>query len=427
MMESQAQTCLMRRWILRLAWILWRAPPALCHRPKRDDEPSEEQRCSGMWASHWGAGEKRQPRFTQTETKFNEVIILQGNLWNKVQWGKKSYCFMGYMMESLHQTAAVRITVPLSGRAFPSAVIGRDTLSRCLSLLLIGCRGLTGRRRSAPLRLGKKSPPEVSINQREVRGTEREKGRRRLGGLRDAQNDRPRPNYRSSRLGAQPRWLSLPSKVWRSVSSHSWDYFGHLVSLRPAVNTDVCIFSFFSFFLLFCFTALDGRSGFFAASSPRRVDLREMSERRRSAAALSSRAHAFSVEALIGSNKKRKLRGWEEKELELSMESLAADGEDPAHCLDMDPGQCADMHHTAQQSGYALCQCRPIQNDESRVRTWLHDPTHDRACSYKTSGFHVKLILNSVRDKPDTQVRDSQTCWSIFRHKKCFCRISSKN
>ncbi|XP_046903742.1 T-box transcription factor TBX15 [Hypomesus transpacificus] len=67
-----------------------------------------------------------------------------------------------------------------------------------------------------------------------------------------------------------------------------------------------------------------------------------MSDRRRSAAALSSRAHAFSVEALIGSNKKRKLRGWEEKELELSMESLATngqlgDGEDPAHCLDIDP------------------------------------------------------------------------------------------
>uniref|UniRef100_A0A8C3G3G7 Uncharacterized protein n=1 Tax=Cyclopterus lumpus TaxID=8103 RepID=A0A8C3G3G7_CYCLU len=63
-----------------------------------------------------------------------------------------------------------------------------------------------------------------------------------------------------------------------------------------------------------------------------------MSERRRSAAALSSRAHAFSVEALIGSNKKRKLRGWEAKELELSM-----DGEEPAHCLDMDPGQCAAL------------------------------------------------------------------------------------
>uniref|UniRef100_A0A3Q1F9B8 T-box transcription factor 15 n=1 Tax=Acanthochromis polyacanthus TaxID=80966 RepID=A0A3Q1F9B8_9TELE len=68
-----------------------------------------------------------------------------------------------------------------------------------------------------------------------------------------------------------------------------------------------------------------------------------MSERRRSAAALSSRAHAFSVEALIGSNKKRKLRDWEEKELELSMESLATDGEDAAHCLDMDPGQSHDL------------------------------------------------------------------------------------
>ncbi|NP_001134176.1 T-box transcription factor TBX15 [Salmo salar] len=70
-----------------------------------------------------------------------------------------------------------------------------------------------------------------------------------------------------------------------------------------------------------------------------------MSDRRRSAAALSSRAHAFSVEALIGSNKKRKLRGWEEKDLELSMESLAnngqlGDGDDPVHCLDIDPGQC---------------------------------------------------------------------------------------
>lgn len=69
-----------------------------------------------------------------------------------------------------------------------------------------------------------------------------------------------------------------------------------------------------------------------------RVDLGDMSERRRSATALSSRAHAFSVESLIGSNKKRKLRGWEEKELELSMESLAADGDEPGHCaLDMDP------------------------------------------------------------------------------------------
>ncbi|XP_023692909.1 T-box transcription factor TBX15 isoform X1 [Paramormyrops kingsleyae] len=67
-----------------------------------------------------------------------------------------------------------------------------------------------------------------------------------------------------------------------------------------------------------------------------------MSDRRRSAAALSSRAHAFSVEALIGTNKKRKLRGWEGKELQLSIASLATNGqlgdsEDTAHCLDMDP------------------------------------------------------------------------------------------
>lgn len=100
-----------------------------------------------------------------------------------------------------------------------------------------------------------------------------------------------------------------------------------------------------------------------------------MSERRRSAAALSSRAHAFSVEALIGSNKKRKLRGWEEKELELSMESLAADGEDPAQCLDMDPGQCADTHHTVQMSGSSMTL---HGNTHCRTQTRLGDPTRAR-------------------------------------------------
>nr|XP_023678173.1 T-box transcription factor TBX15-like [Paramormyrops kingsleyae] len=67
-----------------------------------------------------------------------------------------------------------------------------------------------------------------------------------------------------------------------------------------------------------------------------------MSERRRSAAALSSRAHAFSVESLIGTNKKRKLRGWEEKELQLSIENIATnghlgDGDHSTQSLDMDP------------------------------------------------------------------------------------------
>lgn len=71
-----------------------------------------------------------------------------------------------------------------------------------------------------------------------------------------------------------------------------------------------------------------------------------MSERRRSAVALSSRAHAFSVEALIGSNKKRKLRDWEEKGLDLSMEALSpagplGDAEDAAaHGLEPHPGEC---------------------------------------------------------------------------------------
>jgi hypothetical protein len=71
-----------------------------------------------------------------------------------------------------------------------------------------------------------------------------------------------------------------------------------------------------------------------------------MSERRRSAVALSSRAHAFSVEALIGSNKKRKLRDWEEKGLDLSMEALSpagplADTEDAGtHSLEPHPGEC---------------------------------------------------------------------------------------
>lgn len=72
----------------------------------------------------------------------------------------------------------------------------------------------------------------------------------------------------------------------------------------------------------------------------------KMSERRRSAVALSSRAHAFSVEALIGSNKKRKLRDWEEKGLDLSMEALSpagplGDSEDAAaHGLEPHPGEC---------------------------------------------------------------------------------------
>lgn len=172
------------------------------------------------------------------------------------------------------------------------------------------------------------------------------------------------------------------------------------MSLRPAVNIDVCIFTphtFFFFFPKYCFASprwTDG-VGFSPRPPPVGRILREMSERRRSAAALSSRAHAFSVEALIGSNKKRKLRGWEEKELELSMESLGTDGEDPAHCLDMDPGQCADTHHTAQMSGSQLWHCGATRTDECRAKTWIHGSTttmHADRSSAVSMLFSVNLL-----------------------------------
>ena len=83
----------------------------------------------------------------------------------------------------------------------------------------------------------------------------------------------------------------------------------------------------------------------------------KMSERRRSAVALSSRAHAFSVEALIGSNKKRKLRDWEEKGLDLSMEALSpagplGDAEDAgAHGLEPHPGECVEPERGRRAEG----------------------------------------------------------------------------
>lgn len=73
------------------------------------------------------------------------------------------------------------------------------------------------------------------------------------------------------------------------------------------------------------------------------------------------------MEALIGSNKKRKLRGWEEKELELSMESLGADGEDPAaHCLDMDPGQ--SVCQSRQSVSPSVCQLDVFSPRKKRGR-----------------------------------------------------------
>lgn len=295
-------------------------------------------------------------------------------------------------MEPVHQAAAVRITVLLPGRASPSAAIGRNTLCRWLSPLLIGRAFLTGRRRAAPCAWKKKKKNSSrSEYQSERSSGDRKRKRKPRSGRTERQT--------ASKLSLLPDLISRAAgmaqsavKIWRSVTRHSWDYFGHLVSLRPAVNTDVCIF--------YCFAPLRWTDGVgFSPRPPRRVDLREMSERRRSAAALSSRAHAFSVEALIGSNKKRKLRGWEEKELELSMESLGTDGEDPAHCLDMDPGQCADMHYTAQMSGSPLYHCRAMLTDESEHGSIFNDPTLDRACSCELHALmSMWSSLNPLRE-----------------------------
>ncbi|KAM8975156.1 T-box transcription factor TBX15 [Pelodytes ibericus] len=79
-----------------------------------------------------------------------------------------------------------------------------------------------------------------------------------------------------------------------------------------------------------------------------------MSDRRRSAVTLSSRAHAFSVEALIGTNKKRKLRDWDDKGLDLSMDSLSPHGdlgeEDTTPCLDLNP----DSEHSTSSDNEVL-------------------------------------------------------------------------
>lgn len=165
------------------------------------------------------------------------------------------------------------------------------------------------------------------------------------------------------------------------------------MSLRLFVNTDVRIFAV----LRWTYGV-----GFFAVSPPR-VDLREMSERRRSAAALSSRAHAFSVEALIGSNKKRKLRGWEEKELELSMESLATDGEDPAHCLDMDPGQCANPapHRQHVRISVIPLQCNPrvlSQNMASHAVTQPDtEATHGKSAYFNPAPTSYNIFFSLKR------------------------------
>lgn len=112
----------------------------------------------------------------------------------------------------------------------------------------------------------------------------------------------------------------------------------------------------------------------------------KMSERRRSAVALSSRAHAFSVEALIGSNKKRKLRDWEEKGLDLSMEALSpagplGDTDDPAtHGLEPHPGECVGSAMggcgEGTPNGIPACGGRPCLLIPCLAPTWVSFSWH---------------------------------------------------
>lgn len=117
-----------------------------------------------------------------------------------------------------------------------------------------------------------------------------------------------------------------------------------------------------------------------------------MSERRRSAVALSSRAHAFSVEALIGSNKKRKLRDWEEKGLDLSMEALSpagplGDTDDPAtHGLEPHPGECVGSDHGRRvdeetPNDIPACGERPCPLTPCLAPTWVSFSWHKYALS----------------------------------------------
>ncbi|XP_063455436.1 T-box transcription factor TBX15 isoform X3 [Pan paniscus] len=124
-----------------------------------------------------------------------------------------------------------------------------------------------------------------------------------------------------------------------------------------------------------------------------------MSERRRSAVALSSRAHAFSVEALIGSNKKRKLRDWEEKGLDLSMEALSpagplGDTEDAAaHGLEPHPATLETPLHCRQQR-HRMCRGPDSEQSTGSDSEVLTERT---SCSFST---HTDLASGAAGPVP---------------------------
>ncbi|XP_078264790.1 T-box transcription factor TBX15 isoform X2 [Rhinoraja longicauda] len=112
-----------------------------------------------------------------------------------------------------------------------------------------------------------------------------------------------------------------------------------------------------------------------------------MSERRRSAAALSSRAHAFSVEALIGTNKKRKIQEWSEKTMELSVDSI---NQDPALGDNADSSQHGLSPHSDQEQS-------PSAEGES--------PAQHTACSYSSP---TELGANPPSSLPTSSMDEIQ-------------------
>ncbi|XP_007894068.1 T-box transcription factor TBX15 [Callorhinchus milii] len=117
-----------------------------------------------------------------------------------------------------------------------------------------------------------------------------------------------------------------------------------------------------------------------------------MSERRRSAAALSSRAHAFSVEALIGTNKKRKIQEWGEKTMELSVDSMSPDSE---LADTVDPSQCMEINSESQLSS----------DQEQSPGATSESPAQHTSCSYSSS---AELTPNSTSSLPTSSMDEIQ-------------------
>ncbi|XP_067849075.1 T-box transcription factor TBX15 isoform X4 [Heptranchias perlo] len=117
-----------------------------------------------------------------------------------------------------------------------------------------------------------------------------------------------------------------------------------------------------------------------------------MSERRRSAAALSSRAHAFSVEALIGTNKKRKIQEWGEKTMELSVDSISPESE---LADNVDSSQCMEINSESQLSS----------DQEQSPGAEGESPTQHTTCSYSSP---TELTPNSTSSLPTSSMDEIQ-------------------